>query len=281
MEKSTFGNLKKGVKHRLHKATYRPFSKFNMSWWQEKFYKHAAKGKEYKFAYSPQISIRFTDPQAFILSIQELFVDEIYKFNCATDSPYILDCGAHIGMSILAYKQQYPKAKIIAFEPDPHNFSLATANVNSWSYANIEIINKAIWTHNDAITFHSTGDMGSNIIEAVPEATNNGNLVQMPCARLKDYLHEPIDFIKMDIEGAEYEVMKDCAGHFGNVQNLFVEYHGNYDEMYKLNEILNILTEEKFAWYIKEAGNVYSRPMYDKTKEAAYDVQLNIFAFRQ
>ena len=45
-------------------------------------------------------------------------------------------------------------------------------------------------------------------------AINEGNKKTVPCVRLRDLLNEEIDFLKIDIEGAEYEVLKDCADEF-------------------------------------------------------------------
>ncbi|MFY7979144.1 MAG: hypothetical protein ACOVON_03795, partial [Sediminibacterium sp.] len=82
-------------------------------------------------------------------------------------------------------------------------------------------------------------------------------------------------------EGAEYEVVKDCADNLSFVKNLFIEYHGNYDEMYKLNEILNILVDKGFKYYIKEAGSTYNQPFFETTNDYNFDVQLNLFAFKR
>ena len=48
--------------------------------------------------------------------------------------------------------------------------------------------------------------------------------------RLKNFLHRSIDFLKIDIEGAEYEVLKDCEEFLFNVDKIFVEYHSIYNE---------------------------------------------------
>ena len=118
----------------------------------------------------------------------------------------------------------------------------------------------------------------SSRIETDADKTNNKKIVK--CVRLKDLLNEEIDFLKIDIEGAELAVLKDCSDNLKNVKNLFVEYHGKYDEMFKLNEILEILLRNNFKYYIKEGNAVYSKPFWDKDKIGEYDMLLNIFAFK-
>jgi FkbM family methyltransferase len=270
-------NLINGVTDRLKKMVYRPYSKFDISWLKEKTLKHTENKSVQSHLYKNKYKVSFTDARAFLLSIRELFIEETYKFRTEKKSPYIIDCGSHIGMSLLYFKLNFPEARVLGFEPDEHNFSLTQSNLLNWNFENIEVINEAIWIENGTICFHETGDMGSAI---VTESTNNSSIKKIPCTRLKDLLNEKVDFLKMDIEGAEYEVLKDCSDSLMNVENLFIEYHGNYNEMHKLTSILQLLTDLKFAFYIKEAGVIYERPFWDRVKTHSFDVQLNISAFR-
>lgn len=252
------------------------YAKFNISWLNEKIYKHSSSNKKYFHKYKPGITVVFTDPLSFLHAIKEIFVDEIYLFKTKNPQPLILDCGGYIGLSALFFKLHFPQSKIIVFEPDSKNFKLAKENFESWNFTDIELYEKAIWTNNSYIEFYESNSMASS----VHPLQTGGKLVKVPAIRLKDFLQQKVDFLKMDIEGAEYEVMLDIKENLSNVDKMFVEYHGYYNEMYKLNSVLNILTEQNFQWYIKEASNVYPRPFYDKKVVNTYDVQLNIFAFR-
>ena len=84
----------------------------------------------------------------------------------------------------------------------------------------------------------------SGSINLIESQNQKANLVQTQ--RLCDLLDVKIDLLKIDIEGAEYEVIKDCESNLKNVEKLFIEYHGNYDEMHKLNSILNTLLANNF-----------------------------------
>ncbi len=98
--------------------------------------------------------------------------------------------------------------------------------------------------------------------------------------QIEGFVGEEIDFLKIDIEGAEHAVLRDCADNLTNVRNLFVEYHGIYSEMFKLNEILDILVRNNFKYYIKEGSPVYAKPFWERERKGDYDIILNIFAFR-
>ena len=68
-----------------------------------------------------------------------------------------------------------------------------------------------------------------------------------------------------------------------NVQNLFLEYHGTFDQNRELVDIFNILSGSGFQFYIKEATPVYKSPFFDsiqKSEKKDWDIQLNIFCFR-
>jgi FkbM family methyltransferase len=274
-------NIYDGVKKKTSKLFHSPYSKFNISWLNEKYFKHAVNGKEYVHAYSNDIKVKFTDPKAFLLSVSELFINEIYKFNSANPSPYILDCGAHIGMSILYFKTLYPQAKIIAFEPDEHNYNLLKDNTSNWNFENVVLVNKAIWVENGEVLFNEANDMSSNIVEKT--STVEGKVKRIPSVRLKDYLIEKVDFLKIDIEGAEYSVLKDIEDSLSNVELMFLEYHGNFEQNNELVEIFEILQKNGFSFYIKEEGNIYDQPFYEAKQnlKKKYDIQLNIFCFRQ
>ena len=70
----------------------------------------------------------FNNSYWYYHSIDELFVDEVYKSVLNTEQPYILDCGANIGLSVIYFKKQWPNATVIAFEPDEKNFEYLNKN---------------------------------------------------------------------------------------------------------------------------------------------------------
>lgn len=97
--------------------------------------------------------------------------------------------------------------------------------------------------------------------------------------RLADYLNRPVDFLKLDIEGAETEVLKACAESLGNVEHLFVEYHSFTEEPQTLHTIICILTDAGFRLHI-DAPVVSPQPFMRRDVYGGMDMQLNIFAFR-
>ncbi|MDB5109852.1 MAG: methyltransferase FkbM family [Mucilaginibacter sp.] len=218
-------------------------------------------------------TLTYVDANTCYYGYLEIFEKQPYKFIADNNNPYIIDCGANIGLSILYFKSIYPRATIIAFEPDPDIYKVLQTNIESFKLTNITIHQAAVWTYNGSLDFQIEGGMSGRI----PKITDKTNIRKVDAIRLKDLLVQPIDFLKIDIEGAEYEVIKDCAGLLYLVKHLFIEYHSHITETQKLDELLNILTAQGFRYHIHEAYTVTS-PFVNQGDMLDMDLQLNIYA---
>lgn len=89
--------------------------------------------------------IFYTDSASFTSMYYEIFDKEIYRFNTNSTTPFIIDCGSNIGLSLIYFKKQYPNSKIIAFEPDREIFKILNKNIESLKLDGVEIINKGLW----------------------------------------------------------------------------------------------------------------------------------------
>lgn len=226
------------------------------------------------------VKVRYRNPDEFLTIHREIFKEHSYRFPSLKAQPVILDCGAHFGMAIIYWKNLFPGAKITAFEPDPANYEILKSNTGSLN--DIELVNKAVWLHDGVIEFEDKGNWGSKIVEGGTNEAAEAKTIQVGCVKLANYLKDrKIDFLKLDIEGAEYEVLKDVAPLLGNVENLFLEYHGSVKQNNKLEELLTLIRTAGFSYYIKEATVVLNQPFVEKQdKNAGFDIQLNIFCYR-
>jgi len=275
MQNKSFGkNILQGIRLRIGKIFHNPYQKVNIGPLKKIYYKHLNSGR----VRSHQLfgkEFFFTNPTELMHGLNEIFIEEVYK-QLLPQNPYIIDCGANIGLSVIYLKQMFPDARIIAFEPDEKNFNLLQENIKSFGYKNVQALKEAVWIENTTLQFAGEGSMSSRILGEIPE-----NTISVKAIRLKDYLDKPIDFLKIDIEGAEYQVIVDIADQLHHVNNLFLEYHGTFSQNNELNKILTLLVDKGFSYYIKEATSVYDHP-FDRLKKANinYDVQLNIFCFK-
>jgi FkbM family methyltransferase len=216
------------------------------------------------------------DSGSFVWTYSEIFGTESYKFKADNSAPLIIDCGANIGLSILYFKQIYPLSRIIAFEPDSQIFSILQRNVQNLDSSGIQLINKALWDSETVLEFASEGGDAGRLTH-MDELQSKKH--QVSTVRLRDYLQEPVDFLKIDIEGAETTVLKDCADLLCNVKHLFVEYHSFINETQSLNTLLNILSEAGFRVYINTISTS-PQPLFQRHVSNGMDMQLNICAWR-
>lgn len=217
----------------------------------------------------------FTHGPSFIHSIDELFHDEIYKFISYKKDPYIIDCGANIGLSIAYFKRLYPEAEILAFEPDELIFKILENNIPFIeNNANINIEKKAVWTEDTTLEFFSEGALAGSL---VTDFGKKNNIIKIQAVDFKKYLNREIDFLKIDIEGAENTLIFDIAEQLDNVENLFLEYHGLKNQKQNLHDILKLLSEKGFRYYLDNATkDLVKHPFVDHSP-VSFDLQLNIF----
>ncbi len=219
--------------------------------------------------------IKIPDTASFRFIYDELFEKEIYKFKATTLAPRIIDAGANIGLSAIYFKQLYPNAKIIAFEPDAKIFEYLKYNVYEvFGYKNVELVRKGLWNKETTLAFYEEGADGGRITDKSVGTT------YIEVTRLRSYINEKTEFLKIDIEGAEYKVLEDCKDLLKNVENLFVEYHSFKNEQQRLGELLMILSNAGFRYIIHHIGVFSANPFIHIRNYANMDLQMNIYAFR-
>jgi FkbM family methyltransferase len=224
------------------------------------------------------LQYRFLVPDAlsFLWQFKEIFVEQAYHFRTASSQPVILDCGANVGTSCAYFRQEYPAARIKAFEADPKIATFLVQNLRDNHIEGVEVMTKAVWTDNEGIELGQEGADGASVFA-------EGNKVRVPSIRLKEVLaaEERVDMLKIDIEGAETAVLNDCRETLSHVQHLFVEYHAYLGQPQDLDEILVILRQSGFRYFIRDAQD-RPRPLSNHfyRNNTTMDLQLNIFAYR-
>jgi FkbM family methyltransferase len=276
MQNKSFGkNILHGIQTRFTKAFRNPYRRLGISRFRLIYYKHLAPGKlRVHRIFGKELS--FLSATELLHGFKEIFLDEIYKQDLPP-KPFIVDCGANIGLSVIYMKRLYPDAEVIAFEPDEQNFKLLEKNIQSFALNSVTLKKEAVWVEDTVLKFANEGSMSSKIDTDIHHPTINVNAI-----RLKSYLARKVDFLKIDIEGAEYTVLRDIKDNLHLVNNLFVEYHGTFQQQNELDEIMSIIRAGGFTYYIKEAAEVYKTPFLRiRNPLIPYDLQLNIFCFRQ
>ena len=160
----------------------------------------------------------------------EVFVREDYAFEFPGASPLIYDLGGNIGMATLYFKMLYPGARVRVYEPSPRSFELLRANVEGNALEGVTPRALAVAASPGRITLHDAVE-GSSLMTSVraERAGAGSRAVEVEAVRLSDEIGTDVDFLKMDIEGAELECVEDLAasGKLARVRELAIEYHLN------------------------------------------------------
>ena len=105
--------------------------------------------------------------------------------------------------------------------------------------------------------------------------------IPVPVKSLREILSkfDRVEFLKIDIEGNEINVIPDIAGELSKVNNLFLEYHTFIDQPQNLSKIIGIIEAAGFRYYIKEAACKES-PYLERELFYKMDMLVNIFCYR-
>ncbi len=263
------------------KLTFRELFRFmrdknqRIFWWLAIKYGNKLRLKNYTAKFKG-LQITLSDAESFVWQFKEIFADELYRFKTNKETPVIYDCGANIGMSVLYFSKGYPLARIEAFEAHPKVANILCANLDHNKIKNVQVHAKAVWTNNMGIEISGAGADDASIF-------GTGNKMQIQSIRLADFLAKEasVDMLKMDIEGAELEVLKDCEAHLHKVKNLFVEFHSFSSQKQQLSEVIEILQRQNFRYDIYNVNRLKTSPLLQLLqKDKTMDLQLNIFAKR-
>jgi len=204
--------------------------------------------------------LAYLDGQSLWSSIDIILKKGYNDFPCTADQPIILDCGANIGISVLNYKRKHPEAKIVAFEPDPAVFPTLKGNLSRNGINDVELVQAAVWVRKGQVSFFLEGADGSRIL---PEG-NGKESVRVDSIDLADYITGPVDLIKMDIEGAEFDVIPSIKGRLHLVKNLVVECHLDHGMVERFSSMLSVLAGSGFRLSVNSFGqwvDLVHRPM--------------------
>lgn len=203
--------------------------------------------------------LQYSDLLSFCSHWRDIFVKRVLEFRAGTSSPRILDCGANVGLATLFFKRAYPQARITAYEADPALFGFMADNLKRNGAADVETIHAALWTATGTLSFTCEGS-DSGMIGSLPGAVE-GRATNVPGLRLRDVIaREPVDLLKLDIEGAEHAVLADCEQVLGNVGALILDLHEFDPSVRQAPRVLELLSRAGFDYAIDDFVTLPWRP---------------------
>lgn len=191
----------------------------------------------------------YTNPEAAAEArffYNEIFHDKSYEVAALPEDAIIVDAGANIGLFSLYMKQRYPSSRILAFEPAPDSFHIFQRNLQLHDVTGVEVYQCGLGkdSREEQLTFYRTLPGNSTLhpqqkidtLALLPPDhplrgawTENVEKVTIEVKPLSWFLKRPpaptrIDLLKIDVEGAELDVLAGLDdAHWNLVQNVVLE----------------------------------------------------------
>lgn len=174
----------------------------------------------------------YVHDEAQLSDIYEIFNQRTYQLPLQSKTPVILDLGANNGSSVLYFYQQFPKAKIWAFEPSVHSFQLLQKNIRHLlqNKKTFRLVNKAVVHQNHATrylytpTHISTGATLYPRIFIQHDAYTKEKVESDSFSSVMKKL-KSINLLKIDIEGGEYDLLPDLLTYSDVIEYAIIELH--------------------------------------------------------
>jgi FkbM family methyltransferase len=224
----------------------------NMLWFRDKlnlpsrvkFYLWRLSGNRFESTFTLKSGMHiFLRPMPFsdLATATEVFAMQAYEVpgNIKIDDMrLIVDLGANVGYSCIYWLDNFPRVRLIAFEPHPDHVKQIRKHIEANSaQEQVTLISKAAGINEDRM-YLTDNQASSTLAQSFKEGTIAVEVTDW-ISQLGD---QPIDLLKMDIEGSEYTLLSDVRFNTLNIKICVVEWH-NTDK----NPNGRLWCEKKFA----------------------------------
>lgn len=174
-------------------------------------------------------------PSTDVYVHNQVFCQHQYRFSIARPPRVIVDIGANIGLFAIYMAERFPAARIYALEPESRNF--ARLKANTVAFPQITAIQAALWHESTEVQVvdpgighwgfatenapdGALGEASSAALQSVAALTVDALMAREQIAF--------IDILKIDIEGAEKEVLTDTSRWIDQIDTLVIELHEQF-----------------------------------------------------
>ena len=215
---------------------------------------HQARYSPGRFTF-PFGALEYVDGKSLKWQYWEIFVRKSYDFDAQREDPTIVDCGGNVGLSTIWFKHRYPKSQVTVFEADPAIAEVLSGNLSSLGLPDVQVVKSAVWTEAGQVSYASDGADSGRI------DPHHGEQV-VDAVRLAEFITQPIDLLKLDIEGAEHAVIQDLCetGTISHVRRLVCEVHGRPHDSVALAALLRGLADHGLSFTLGGARSAPDLP---------------------
>jgi FkbM family methyltransferase len=186
------------------------------------------------------------------------------EYGDVSDFKSIIDVGANIGAFAFYAAEMSPKSKIYCYEPETRNFALLSKNIRANNLSDrVTLFNCAV----AGATESRKMAVGESPLNSLINADRAVNEQKVQCITLRKVLEDcelsSVDLLKLNCEGAEYEILASCStADFLKFPNIRLEYH-NFDNVRNGAAVVKVLREAgyhilRFTNYQNVSGFIWA-----------------------
>ncbi len=195
-------------------------------------------------------------------AVVEVWVKEFYfrdGFGIGKDD-VVIDIGAHIGAFSLYAGGCAKNGRILCFEPMKGSFGLLRRNIELNGFRNILPVNLGLASKKGAFTIHA--QEGNSTCAG---AYTKGSPHEITCITLKDVFDDydvgRCNFLKMDCEGMEYEILLNAPKElFDRIDKIVLECHDSWVEGCSRHDLRRLLEGNGFSVFMKGSMMYAKKP---------------------
>jgi FkbM family methyltransferase len=175
----------------------------------------------------------------------EIFINRDYAPPEGMDVRHIVDAGANIGVATIFFRDLYPDAEIVCFEPDPRAFAYLKRNLETNGIERVTAHNVGLAESRGRAQLY-VNPSGPGTRQSVSRSFADAVLpgmdpleLDIELAPLSDYLDGNVDVLKLDVEGSELAALRGAGDALRRIRSVLMEYHRVPEA--PLHEVLELL----------------------------------------
>ena len=200
------------------------------------------------------LKIKIRKHSTDLMALTHVWLIEEYKSKNfeINDTDVIIDVGGHIGLFSLYASQFCKNGLIFTFEPVPENYDLLVDNIKSNNLTHIKPFNLAVSNSNSNVKLYLNDDEAGHSMFSKSSKTITVDSISLQQI-FDDNNIENCNFLKLDCEGTEYEILQNLPlSYFNKIEKIVIEYHMADSHPELLENLKKLLISQNYSLKTKK-----------------------------
>jgi FkbM family methyltransferase len=175
---------------------------------------------------SPPMLVRLGRGQTDLATFRHVWKERCYEIDSRVFE-LVIDAGSNVGYAARWFATRYPNCRVVAVEPDRANLELLHANVAGLSQ--VEVFVGALMSSPGQFKLVDVGQADSFRVGSLSHGVEHGDVTGITVSQILETEESSSSILlKLDVEGAEMEVLQQCGSWIGRISALVVELHDRF-----------------------------------------------------